>query len=709
MSTGSHFDPTTNPSPLHARHFPVSGKAAGAEAAEGQSIDPELIRDTRNQIRGLVDEITALAQSESSKRAFCEGFLTRVVQALAAVGGAVWLRSESDGTFALEYQVNLAQSGLTRDTEQQTAHGTLLARVAEANTPKLIPPRSGDSDASDNPTDCLLVVAPLVVEQEVVGLVEIFQRADAGPTTQRGYLRFLVQMAGLASDFLRNDRLRHYAVHQSHWQRIGEFVAAVHAGLDIRETVHAIANEARRVLECERVSVAVRRGAQMEIRAISGLDSIERRADQVKSLSRLASAVARGGESLWYDGDDSGLPPQIEKHLHAYLDVSHTRLLVIEPLYRSSEAEANDTGRRREPAEGALILEQLGSNAVPDGFAERLPILKRHSARALANSLDHSSIFLAPVLTRVGQSPLTETVRRLPRLGMVALAMLLAFAALWLVPWPFSLRADGQLKPAERAEVYASVDGVLQDLRVPDDPDTVVQAGDVVAVMSNNGLMVEIRNLQGQLAQAREESKKLQRMLARPSEMTTLDRGIIDGDLAEANELQASLERQLQLKMQEQQLLNVVAPATGRIINWQLRQNLLRRPVQRGQNLMTIVPPDTAWEIELQLPEKRVAHLMQAFENAGTRELKVTFTLASHPGQEYTGNVVSMDNKMDVRGEDGNAVLLRVAFDSADVPAELLRTNTRVMAQIHAGQRSLGYVWFHDIAETIQSKWILWF
>jgi multidrug resistance efflux pump len=225
--------------------------------------------------------------------------------------------------------------------------------------------------------------------------------------------------------------------------------------------------------------------------------------------------------------------------------------------------------------------------------------------------------------------------------------------------------------------------------------------------MTNNQLLVEVRNLQGQLSQAEEKAIKLQRALTRPG-LTAIDRGILDGDLTEAQEEQASLQRQLELKLHEVELLNIRAPASGHIVNWQLRQNLLRRPVQRGQNLMTLVAPDTPWQIELEIPERRVAHVLEA-QRQSDEPLKVSFTLASHPGAEFIGRLIELDNKLDVRGDEGNAVLARVEFDEQQLSSDLLRSGTRVTARIHAGQRSMGYVWFHELIETARTAWLLWF
>jgi len=72
----------------------------------------------------------------------------------------------------------------------------------------------------------------------------------------------------------------------------------------------------------------------------------------------------------------------------------------------------------------------------------------------------------------------------------------------------------------------------------------------------------------------------------------------------------------------------------GQVVTWGVGDTLLRRPVQRGQILMTVVEPEGDWELELYLPEKRLGHLADALEDA-EQELKVIFMLASHPGQKF--------------------------------------------------------------------------
>ena len=316
-----------------------------------QPLDPELIEQTRQQIRQLVAEIAQLSsRAELAPEQYCAEFLPRVVTALAAVGGAFWL-TEGQGRLSLAYQMNLQQTRLAEDQEGRQKHNRLLQRVLEKKEPLLVPPHSGSggNNGEGNPTDFLLILGPVKTELEVVGLVEVFQRPDAPPPAQKGYLRFLSQMCDLAGDYFKTQQLKSLTDRQILWSRLEEFTRLIHQSLDPRETAYTLANEARRLIDCDRVSVSVRRGRRQVIEAISGQDVVNKRSNVVRLLGDLATVVAAAQESVWYCGDTSQLAPQIEDALQEYVDESHSKTVIVIPLGRPAPppTDESEADRRR--------------------------------------------------------------------------------------------------------------------------------------------------------------------------------------------------------------------------------------------------------------------------------------------------------------------------------------------------------------------------
>ena len=190
------------------------------------------------------------------------------------------------------------------------------------------------------------MLAPLRTELEVAGVVEILQRSDTGPNVQQGYLRFLLDMCQRAGDFLKSRQLRHFSDRQVLWSRLEDFTRTVHASLEPIETAYTIANEGRRLIECDRVSVAIRKGNKCVIEAVSGQDVFDKRSNMIRLLGRLATAVVRSGEAVWYTGDTADMAPQVEEAVQEYVDESHSKTVAVLPL----AASAAGRGRRRREA-----------------------------------------------------------------------------------------------------------------------------------------------------------------------------------------------------------------------------------------------------------------------------------------------------------------------------------------------------------------------
>ena len=712
--------PSQRSIPVGSIAAPTSEKTLPEQSGSGPS--QSLVNQTRQQIRVLASEIEQLAKSDCTEEEFFEGFLTRSTSALASIGGAIWMLDDQR-QLRLRYQINLKQTGLAERPAAQTQHHRLLQRVLSKGESTLIAPQSGAIESNSgaateeanpaeaaNPTDFLLVLAPLMIDQKPVGLIEIFQRSATGPNTQQGYLRFLNQMGETGSRYLANHRIRSFAAQQQMWHQLEQFIRSIHQGLDSKKTVYTLANESRRLIDCDRVSVALGTGRNCRVQAVSGLDSIERRAGQVKQLNLLAAAVIKTGQPLWYNDQHDALPPQLETKLQRYVDQSHTKMLAVIPLMEAREAPAIDRPSKKKKNDkpiGALIVEQLSDSRISSTTQQRVDVVVHHGQLALTNANRYSSIFLMPLWRFLGKVSRIFNVEQRWKTAAVTLTLVAAGLFLTMFPYTFGLSANGRLVPETQFEVFAQTDGTMAEIFVSDTGDTVVQKQQVLGLMKNSDIELAISGIQGQIAEAesriganaqRRASGKLE-----TNEKTELET-LIQSDKQEI----ISLERELQIRQEEQQLLTLTSPSAGRVVNWNVKQNLTNRPVTRGQNLMTIVPPEAVWELELQMPERRLAHLFRAIKD-NDEDLKVTFALVSNPGTEYTGKLISVDRKLDVYSDDGNAALVRVAFENAEIAEELLRTETRVTAKVHCGDRSIGYVIFHELIETVQSKWMLWF
>src|SRR5262249_5056852 len=144
---------------------------------------------------------------------------------------------------------------------------------------------------------------------------------------------------------------------QELWARLDAFAQRIHGSLVLTEVAFLIANEGRQLVNGDRLSVAVRRGRQASIEAISGIDWVDRRSNLVRLMCSLCDRVMNWGEFLVYRGiPDDSLPPDVLRALDAYLEESHSNLLILMPLGEP---------RKKSPAasRSALLLESFAATA----------------------------------------------------------------------------------------------------------------------------------------------------------------------------------------------------------------------------------------------------------------------------------------------------------------------------------------------------------
>lgn len=668
---------------------------------------PQLVEETRREIRAIVQDVAELSQSDVEPAEFYRQFLERVVSALAAIGGAIWLRDEQ-GKIELARHLNIAATGLAADKEHQLRHAKLLEEVMETGKPALAGPASGAGDEADagNPTELLLVIGLLIIDQKVRGVVEIFQRPGAGPNTQRGYLRFVAQMCDLASGYVQARELKTLTSQQSQWQKLEQFARAVHRSLDVRDTAYTIANDGRGLIGCDRVSVGIVRGGQCEIASVSGIDTLDPRAATVTRLADLAGVVAAANEPLWHSGGTEDLPPQIEGVLQAYLDVAHARAIGLVPLREESPDAANDSAAAPTPGRivGMLVVEHLQSGDLAAGWEGRTLTVAGHAGPALANATEHSSVFLLPLWKTIGQLAVLFDADGLPRTITVLSILGAIIAALIIVPYDFALHGEGKLQPKIQRDVYAPQDGEVVEVGV--DHGSQITASTAVAKLRNTELEVQLTNLIGQRNAMAEQIRSLQRAIIEGGRrVDPEEQNRISGQLAQIKKNDESLERQVRLLREKEKQLVIASPIDGQVVTWQVRDLLVHRPVTKGQVLMTVVDPSGEWQLEIDMPESRMGHITAAAR--GSKEpLAVTFVLATHPGEEFSAQVVEIHQLADSTGTEGSTVRIKASLDKTKLPE--LRPGAAVTTKVHCGLRPLGYVLFHDVIAFVQKKVLFW-
>ena len=485
-------------------------------------------------------------------------------------------------------------------------------------------------------------------------------------------------------------------------------------------TAFVLANEGRRIIGCDRVGVLIRRRRKLQLEAVSGQESVERRASAVQALEALVRVVARAGEPLWHPDPSRELPPQIEEELENYIDESHASALAIIPLEKPrptpvvkpggndavAVAKAEAAPRVVPDPIGAVVVEWFTAANLDPGQKARVGLVAEHGKVALANALTHTGLPLYPLLKLADQSRGLTTIRNLPRTVLAAIGILTAILALVLVPAELRLEGKGTLEPVHRRDVFARIDGVVESIEPEVQHGAEVKAGQLLASLRNTEVDVALTDVLGRKASSEEQLRATRRSLLEDEKISADEKVRLAGRAAQLEREIESLTEQQRLWEARRKDLEVRSPLDGVIVTWQVRDRLLLRPVEKGQVLMSVADKTGPWELEVQMPDDRLGHVNRAAlaaQKAG-RELTVDYILATDPGTRHQGVVREIHEQAEVRGEEGNTVLVRVMIDPERHEKEELGTGASVTARIACGKRSLGYVWFHDVLSFIQTQ-----
>lgn len=691
-----------------------------------QPPDPAQIEQARRQITRLADEMAQLAESDMSPADFYSETLQRLLGAMMAPAGVVWLRTPQ-GNFQLQCQANLRQVGLDRNEAGRQMHDELLRHVATKAQPGMVGPHAsvgpGENGAPPpgNPTDLCNILAPIVYEKQVVGIFEIWQDPARGNDAMRGYLQFMVRVAAVAANFTRNHRLRQMTGQQAVWLQLESFARQIHGSLNPTEVAYLVANEGRRLLEVDRVSVAVRQGRRPQVTAISGADVVEKRSNLVQLMRALFESVLEWGEKLVYAGTkDEALPPKVLRALDAYLAESNSKFLVIVPLKDERE---KDSGW---PARSALMAECFEVTAATEQITNRLEVVSRHATPALYNAAEHRRIpfrFIWLPLAKL-QEGMGGRAKFITTLIFAGLGVLIA--ALIFVPYPLKMEANGQLLPINRRSVYPPDEGTVKEIKLSLASGTPVAKDEELIRLYHSGLAQKLLGLDQEITAAEYQIQSLgqQALRATGQDAVEYSQKVEEAKItkkAKQNEKDELMARTNSVRDKPGEFW-LKSPIKGIVLSSDFRDTLLNRFVKPNEPLLRIGATDAKdprledWEIELKIPQKNIGHILEAFATQNVNELDVDVMLVSRPTTKYRGRLrrdkIAAQATNDRDANDQNEAVVKAWIrvhgddipEDRQIPAELLRSGVDVRTRVRCGDHAMGYSLFHGVWEFIYEK-----
>lgn len=644
-------------------------------------------------------------------REFYRQLLAEAATALGAAGGAAWLARPGDAPQQVCRSAAVGEEPPSAAMRRQLIEACLAtgaARVHGAGSLKAAgASRDGGFDLLVCPVRQPAASAANSGTAAMVAAIELWLPGGANPSVEQGWLDFSTTLAEVAADFHALDELRRLREGAAISRHAAELLRRVQVPRTLAGAAFEAANEGRRLLACDRLSVLVRRGRGWRLVSTSGVDRIGRRTDFTRLTERLADQAARWGEPIIHPDSAGGageLPPQLAQAIEDHADHSHARSLACVPVAfapRNAVQEDARGPRRRAAFDAVFVAERFDAAGEPQ-WQQQLVELAELCAPALGRA---AQLDRFPVRTLLGWSEGWAVVtqpRRLVRTLSALAALAAVAAALVYVPADFDVEAPATLVTTVERDIFATATGAVDEVRVGHGQ--AVAAGDVLVVLSDPELALKLQQTRGELDATRQ---RLDALAVTRTDRTLRDNASDDRLPLSAEQQQleqrlATLAGQRQLLEARREALTIRSPLAGQVLTRDVQTLLQSRPVERGQVLLTIADTHSGWQLVADVPQRRLGHVLDAQRDVSDN-LRASYRLAGDVDQSYSGTVVAVNATaaLDADGlqDDPPPVEVRIAVEG-DPPAAA-RPGMNASVRIHCGQQPLGYVWLHDVGATI--------
>lgn len=714
------------------------------------------------QIEEAFESAGKLAGSALPPTDFYREFLNRTLSAIDAPAGAVWLRTPQ-GFLQLACQENIDKMNLDARRGGRQCHNEVLRQVFQAAPPRpvLLEPNGRMAPGPGEPgpvppanlTDHFTLFAPIVTpEKQTLGILEVFQDATHDPRMYPTFLNYTFQMAGYASQYHSFSNARVAAGIEKTYAQVESFARTIHSSLNPTEVAYHVANEGRKLIECDRLCVGIRHDRRrVTVEAVSGADVVEKASTHVRRLRLLMQAVLQWGETLTFKGEkDAGLPPDVSEALDDYLHESQPKLLIVQPVRDEREKDTH------KPARGVLVMECFNPPELIDPLLQRLEIVTKHAAPALYNAAEMKRVPLKFLWWPIAK--LQEGIGGKSRFIAAGVAVLLALlvSAMILIPAPLRMEAKGQMLPVEIAKIYPPREGTVRDIRKK--PTETLNPGDELVTLYSDQLADEYGRAKAEWREQNDLVAEYTKQLQLPS-LTKEDKSRIGaektvaegrarkawGDMEALNQQYNRVSTDPKIKGQENTrgpgYFRAIAPDFGpvargagdkwTVLNDDRRESLLGRTMRPNEDMLRIAHLEGPWHLELKIPQRNVGQVLRAFadpamhlidKDRGNRKyLEVDVLLSSETDTRYLGRLYREDlmaeavpnkNEHD-ENEPVVTAYVKLNMDGIPtdkwVPREKLVTGLEVRTRVRCGDHALGYTLFHGVWEWFYEKVLFFF
>lgn len=686
----------------------VDPHSSAQPARSSRATDGDAAHSDWDQLEKFVLQLQDLARTTTDVDQFYRELLDGCVTLLAAAGGVVW-EPAPHGRWQPRQQAGDEQTLSEVTAAEATQHLNLLQAIQQQADSTIVQPHGDGPHAGANPTGAVLVLAPVLDTSEpngqhqVLAIVELLMRSGSGPAVQQGWRELLETVAAIAGEFHLRQQLRRFRHdRQSHDDSL-MLMRRLQQASGLQQLGYEIANEGRRYVGADRLTVIVRQVGKWKALAASGVERVEPRADTTKQLQALAAATSDWGEPIEYSDTSpesmADLPSELASLIARHADQAQTRRLVATPLGKASSPDDNTSTTGK--AAAVLIAEAFSTDEQAFSHQQVLELASLCEP-AFRQTVAMDRFPMRSCLRWADRWQYARETWGLSKLATAALAAALVIAALMFVQVDYEVEAPAILRPTVERDVFATTNGKVAEVRIAHGEQ--VSAGDVLAVLDDPQLLLEVQRVEGEIATTRKrlEAIAVARTDRQVREETKSDELPLSAEAEQLEKRLASLQLQQQILTRRREALTLRSPIDGIVLTLDV-QNLLRtRPVERGQVLFTVADTSAGWQLEAEVPQDRIGEVVNA-QRQTDEQLSVRFRVAGETERTYGGRLdaISATAVLDTQRLDQESPAFQATIHVDNQAQLIARPGMNAQVRIHCGSRSLGYVWLHDIWQTV--------
>jgi multidrug efflux pump subunit AcrA (membrane-fusion protein) len=646
------------------------------------------------------------------------------------------------------------------------AHQLLLAKVHQERQPVLVPPGASNRESPDrrtsqdrhlpeNPTPMALIFAPVPVDSSLgVWWLQVVQPPSGGIATQRGYLRFVAQIADLTADFLKTYRLREHQYQtriNSATSGLLSLASTTKTSTPSAELLTSIISRVRDVLDCDQAFLIhrSRRNQSWRTIAASGMRSVNSQSDGSLAISKAADwfiGMSRHSQEPYSPASmlaEDRRPQKDNRDQEGTISIRFASSAITQkPQEEHLDSSGEEFSRASKPGDESILrFNAMFSSAITSWIPlfmdpprhetgvglmiywswpasrpsqEKLDQLLQHIQQVTSVVLQAARPVELAAWTGNSHSRNRNFSSRLygllkSRVAVSALTFCLLIGA-GFIPVQSFLISPATIIAANQNRHYASSDATVRSVHV--DYGQEVKAGQILLELEDRNLQQLFEQTEAEMRQIEQQILAINSRLLRDQQLPDSNRLVLEGELDTLRKLAPKTATRLNDLREQKEALKIRAVSDGVVTTWNASQILRDRPVKTGQLLISVQSNDSPWMIEARMPQHQSGRFLKLSEEQSTSDkpIEAQFSLASQPLRNIPavyrpsekGTIVALS------GDSFHESIYRIRFAIPKINDTSISSGSAASLRIEAGRVPLWKALLGDALNGAWAKWRLW-